>query len=347
MSNKRKILFVDYIWRAGHVNFNKIHIDALRDAGFEVALVLYGSMKERLPYPDNDYAMVLPAILKMKEGHPLFNRLLFVIVLALIRLRLSVKKYDYVILSNYDELSLGLIPLGHKMLLISHSNAESFTKNLKKKFLHGLACRSTFIVFNKYIASAFLNEGLTNIRIVSHGCLDSLPTKIVDVGIDFSKYAMVVFQASSKIDSYFYKKIFLNRDFCDFLHTNNILFVLRNCNVPTEYSQNIISFNKYLSKEEYDTLMSKSKVILVAYPDNFKYQVSGVSYECVTKKKCMAIYDNPALHYCREYFNYEPIFTDLESFKKLLSMMLYNTNCKCVVSPEQLKPNYSFLNIQK
>ena len=36
---KGKVLFIDYVYQKGHVNFNRIHIDAIRSAGYDVKIV--------------------------------------------------------------------------------------------------------------------------------------------------------------------------------------------------------------------------------------------------------------------------------------------------------------------
>lgn len=342
-----KILFVDYIWRIGHVNYNRIHIDALRSKGFDVKLVMYKSMKNRLPYADSDYAMIIPDCLRMREGHPITNRLGFLMALFIIHCRIALSAYDKVYLSSFDEFTLGILPLGKKMLLVAHDNAKGFSYKSKRYFLHKLSKYGTYLVFNKHMASAFLSEGITNVQIISHGCINKLSIKQTETSIDYKKYAMVIFQASVKIDDSFYNRIVLNQGFQDFLKERNVLLILRNKNIPSEYADNTISINKFLEKEEYNTLMMNSKVILLAYPSSFKYQVSGVGFECVAMNKCVAIYDNCSLYYCKDYFNYNPIFKDYLSFKNLLIDLMENPQLGCVVNADRISPDYSFINNTK
>lgn len=342
-----KILFIDYIWRIGHVNYNRIHIDALRSKGFNVKLIMYKSMKDRLPYTNSDYVMIIPDFLKMHEGHPIMNRLGFLIVLFIIHCRVPLSAYDKVYVSSFDELTLGVFPLGKKMLLVAHDNAKGFRYKSKRYFLHKLSKYGTYLVFNKYMASAFISEGITNVQIISHGCINVHNIKTSETNFDYKKFSMVIFQASVKADDSFYERIVLNQKFQDFLRERNILLILRNSNIPSKYANNTISINRFLEKDEYNTLLMQSKVILLAYPSSFKYQVSGVGFECVAMNKCMAIYDNRSLYYCKDYFNYNPIFTDYMSFKILLINIMENPKLGCIVNADKISPDYSFINNAK
>ena len=48
---KGKVLFIDYVYQKGHVNFNRIHIDAIRSAGYDVKIVLHSDIASQLDYP--------------------------------------------------------------------------------------------------------------------------------------------------------------------------------------------------------------------------------------------------------------------------------------------------------
>lgn len=337
----KKVLFVDYIWQPGHVNFNKMHIDALKAAGADVKLILYRSMKEQLTYQEDDYAMVIPDFIRMRQGYPILNRIGFLIVLSMIRLRLSLSKFDYVYVASFDELTLGIIPLGKRMLLVAHDNAKGIAYKTKRYFLHRLSKLGTFIVFSNYMLTAFVKNGINNVKIVSHGCMDASSFEIMNLSFSLDKYSLVIFQASAKMDKEFYYKIINNKTFCNFIRTKNILLILRNSQIPTALSENAISINRYLLKKEYNALMKKANIVLLAYPETFKYQVSGVSFECVALKKCMAMYMNPSLMYCRDFYNYNPFFSDVSTFTGLLSSFLNGKDNKCVVKAQYIKPDYS------
>ena len=337
----KKILFVDYIWQPGHVNFNQIHIDALKRSGADIKLVLYESMKKQLPYDDSSYSWVIPDFFQMRKGHPFLNRLGFLLVLLMIRLKIKLNNYDGVYVSSFDELTLGLCPLGKRMLLVAHDNAKGFAYTLKRFFLKRLSKHARFIVFNKSMLMAFIDNDIKNVNVISHGCMRDMGTTNIETGIDFGKYSMVVLQASPKMDNSFLEKVINNQSFRTFIANKNILLLLRNCDID-EGSDNIISINRYLSRAEYLTMMDKSDVILLAYPESFKYQVSGVSFECIAKNKNLVIFDNPYLHYCRDFYNYDPIFSDVQGFILLLQdLMDKEKNMRCSVAVAQMQPDYN------
>ena len=76
---RKKVLFIDYILEKGHVNFNHIHIDALKRNGFDVYLILHQDIADLLPYDTNQYVAIIPPFLRKREGHPLLNRIIFLL----------------------------------------------------------------------------------------------------------------------------------------------------------------------------------------------------------------------------------------------------------------------------
>lgn len=333
-----KILFVDYIWQPGHVNFNTIHIDALKRSGAEVQLVLYKSMKDLLPYSEKDYALIIPDFLKMKKGHSFLNRIGFIIALLIIRIKIKLSDFDYIYISSFDEITIGIMPLGKKMLLVAHDNAKGFSYKIKRFFLNKLKKRGSYIVFNEHMKNVFNKNNIPNVKIISHGCIT--PKLTTNKKREDNNYLMVVFQASPKIDNKFLKNNIENPDFIEFIEKNNILLILRNCESENIKTKNIQILNYYLTPDEYNNLMETSDVILLAYPPTFKYQVSGVSFECIAINKNLIIYDNPSLYYCRKYYNYDPVFSDSESLKSLL-LKLTKGDCGCIIESNQLEPNYN------
>ena len=57
-----KLLYIDYMFMRGHVNFNRVHIDALLKEGYNVKLVLHKEIASLLPYAYQQYALVIHRI---------------------------------------------------------------------------------------------------------------------------------------------------------------------------------------------------------------------------------------------------------------------------------------------
>lgn len=101
-----------------------------------------------------------------------------------------------------------------------------------------------------------------------------------------NKFDFVVFHPSPKSDINFLKTIY-TKEYNNILNRNNILLLLRNSPFEDKGYSNIRFINTYLKENDYQGLFKRANIILLAYPNNFKYQVSGVSYECVANnKKC-------------------------------------------------------------
>lgn len=337
-----KVLFIEYYKQPGHVNFNRIHIDALLRAGAEVRLVMHRKVAEKLPYPKEMYCLVLPAWLEHKQGHPFFNRLVLCLTLLYIKCRVPISSFDRVILSYWEETTLGLIPLCRGMYLICHGNAASFSSGLKSLFMKRLACYNHFVVFNERMASPFLERGIRNVHILSHGCMPpfTLPEELRVSPFDKSRYDYVVFHPSGNVDGDFIQSL-NDASFLEFLQRERILLVLRNKPAGFPACPNIVFKSGFLKTEEYRQMLLYSDAVLLAYPPDFQYQVSGVSFECISNRKNLLVKYTPALAYCGDFYNYNPFFTTVEELRELLLVMKSEPERCCVASADQLQPDYT------
>lgn len=352
MTNKinGRIIYINYILQYGHINFDKIQIDAISKDFNHVDIVLHKKIASTLPYKSDKYALVLPKVLGKNTNHPLLNRLIFILTLIYIKLNISFKDYDGVVISGFDEISLGLFPLCKNMHLICHGNAGDFTNSIKRYFMKKLSCHNSFIVFNNYMLQPFHDYGIKNIHVVSHGCLPPFLTcannKIKD--IDTSGYDIVVFHPSIRPDDVFIDKLVSNEYLKKTLIQEHILLILRGNSHNNMDNGNIKYINRHLTQEQYRQMFLASDIILLAYPENFKYKVSGVSYECVSNDKRILFYKNPSLEYCKEYYNYNPEFSTIKELCEKLIYLKKDKEAKCIISLESLTPNYKkvFVNIR-
>ena len=341
----KKVLFIEYVLETGHVNYNRIHIDALMAQGTDVHLVLHQFTKDLLPYPDNRYALVLPHCLYQRQRatiwKPIINRIVFLITLIYIRIKVSFKSYDKVILSGFDELSLGIFPLCKNMYLTCHRNAAFFNIPLKRFILKRLARKNRFLVFNEDMKRPFLENGISKVDVVSHGCISPY-TPHDDIAFPVQKdgYDMMVFHPSNSCDKEFMLSIVQDARFQDFLKHENILFVLRDIG-NFQPTSNIRIIKEAIPFQVYQQQFLASDVILVAYPDDFRYRVSGVSYECAANGKRMLAKKLPALEYCESFFNYSPFFSDVDELCSQLRYLKENPQAQCIATSESLRPDYA------
>ena len=334
----RSTLYVDYIYLTGHVNFNNIHIKAILKHDKNAKLVLFKRIARQLPFTSAQYALTLPNFLEKKDGHPFLNRILFLITLIYIKIRVRPEKYKKVFVSSLDEITLGLCPLCRNMYIMCHGNARNMENSVKRYFCKRLARHNTFIVFNDNMAQPFLKNGIHNIHIISHGCVE--PSKTIQDHPSEKKHRLTIFHPSTRPEKSFVDQITRSTQFQRFLKEEDILLILRNGKSQNE-NQNIQFINRYLSTEEYQSLFLQSDIILLAYPQQFRYMVSGVSYECVANKKNILIYHNPTLAYCTGYYNYNIFFKDITELCERIRYIKNHPEATCIVSPDQLQPDYA------
>ena len=338
---KKNILYVNYILQYGHVNFDRIHIYALKSTGNNVKLILHYKIAKELEFSLTEYELILPKFLGIDSHNPVLNRIFYILTLLYIKVRVSFKSYDRVILSSMDEPTLGLIPLCRKMFLICHANASNFENTIKRFFMKKLAKYNYFIVFNRRMKESFIANRISNVFVVSHGCIAPyMPQAHLTCPIDTTKYDFVIFHPSAKIENFFLEELKSNKKLQRFLKENNYAFVIRDKSLEIEDCENIIIIHKYLTKEQYQTLFVASDVILLVYPESFRYQVSGISYECVSNKKRILIRNNPSLEYCGDFYNYDPFFLTTEQLCKKIEFLRHNLNAECIVSASTLQPDY-------
>lgn len=339
----KQVLFIDYTFQRGHINFNRIHIDAIKSAGYNVRLILHSDIADQMDYPNEDYVLKLPRCLNQRKNSPILNRVIYLIILFWIKIKvINFSRYSYVVVSSCDEPTMGVLPLCRNMYIMCHNTASVYSK-VKRFFLKKLAKHNTFLVFDEYMKKPFVENGIKSVKIISHGCVapyehchdENLPTMIKG----FSK---LIFHPSSRVDSSFVDNLVVDDKLCEYLQKNDILLLIHGD--KEEYknlSDNIRFISGFLPLMVYQAIFMKADIILLAYPSTFQNQVSGVSFECIANQKNILVRDHPALTYCMEFYNYNPLFKNNEELLyKIKNLTSDPTTYCCVVSAKTLKPNY-------
>lgn len=339
--NRQKILYVNYMLQYGHVNFDRIQISALKSTGHEVKLIFHYDIAKQLDFPASDYALIIPKCLGTNSDNPIINRLLYIMTLLFIKIKIRFSRYDKVIVSNLDELTLGLVPLTKKMYIFCHSNSNDFESSIKKTFLKKLAKNNRFIVFNEFMKEPFTLNGIHHLLVISHGCISPFIARRNQVPLDLSKYKFVVFHPSTKIENSFLNELKTNESLHHFLTDNHVALIVRDKNLVVNQCNHIIVLKDYLTVEQYQALFLASNIILLVYPETFKYKVSGISYECFANHKRLLIYDNASLKYCNEYYNYDPMFSSTAQLCEKIKYLQENESAAYLATDNILKPNYS------
>ena len=341
----KKVIYVNYMKQFGHINFDQIHIHALLEQGFDVKVVMHYDIANKMNLSKELYALTLPAFLGYECKSGMINRLLYVMTLIYIKLHVNFSKYDYCIISNLDEISLSIVPLAKKMYMFCHGNCRDLENYIKFFFLKHLSKHHEFIVFSDEMQKPFKDKGFCNIHVISHGCIPPFTERVMshDFCNMLNKFDFVVFHPSPKSDINFLKTIY-TKEYNNILNRNNILLLLRNSPFEDKGYSNIRFINTYLKENDYQVLFKRANIILLAYPNNFKYQVSGVSYECVANNKKMLVLKNPSLNYCIYFYNYDIFFENANDvIRHIIKMKNHSKDYKCTASPKDLSPNYSII----
>lgn len=338
----KQVLFIDYTFQRGHINFNRIHIDAIKSAGYEVKLILHSDIADQLNYQNEDYVLKLPRCLNQRQDSPILNRVIYLIILLWIKIKvINFSKYSYVVVSSCDEPTLGVLPLCRNMYIMCHNTASVHSK-VKRLFLKRLAKHNTFLVFDEYMKKPFVENGIKSVKIIFHGCVP--PYKLSNeknVPYMIKGFSKLIFHPSSRVDSSFVDNLISDVNLCEYLKKNGILLLIHGEKEKRNLSNNICFISGFLPFDVYQAIFMKADIILLAYPSTFQNQVSGVSFECIANQKNILVRDHPALTYCMEFYNYNPLFKNNEELLyKIKNLTSDPTTYCCVVSAKTLKPNY-------
>jgi len=338
----KKVIYINYMKQYGHINYDKIHIAALKNAGYDVKLIMHSDIASKMDLSKDLYALILPNWFSKDFKNGITNRILYIATLLYIAIKLYKSKYDYYVISNTDAISFGLLPLFRDTILICHDNGKDFSYPIKLFFMKKIAKKNNFVVFNEMMKQPFLEHGITNVFTISHGCLPSFKNTKSPTVKNICEKEYTVFHPSAKSDVDFIKTLY-NKDFNDLLKKNNIKLILRNNSNIDLYLSNILLINRRLSNEEYQTLFIKADLIFLAYPQSFKYQVSGVSFECISNNKNIIVLRHDSLKYCNDFYNYDIFVSNKEEFLNKIIMLKNDTKFKLCVTPESIAPNYKDL----
>lgn len=349
MSMKKKILFVDHVSGLGHVNFNRIYIDALLAQGFDVKLALSKSLAAHMEYDENLYAVKIPDFYTTHS--PLWRRVRFFLQLLYMKMVVNVKPYDLMFFSAYDELTFSLFHFSKPIYVVNHGNIRGLDNKLKKMCILRISRRCTQVVFNQYMKEAFVRYGIENVEIISHGCRPPFEPK---AGVDLSTLSskltdanckVLFFPSDSSADVAFLEKMLDDEILLSYLQKENILFVVKSTKIHSRHS-NVLVVNTYLPQPVYQALFLRSDVVLIAYPESFVYRVSGVLFECLANGKNVLIKDIPALRIYEGYFGKSPFFRDeIELLEKLRLFVEKGDMFKGMVNLKELQPDFSVLEV--
>lgn len=334
------ILVIDYRSPQGHEPFLRIHVKVLLKQGFNVKCVLkerYGDIEE---ISKNLPLFYIPSNLYV-DGKGLKKRLSYIKILRFIKKRVDESKWDAIIFTSYEVVSLSLYRPFKKIMIVNHNNISDVKDGLIKRLCFYLLPKNyRHIVFNSYIADEV--EIMTGVRpvIIPHGLPDirfNVSESILEE-LHCSKKSFLFSPSKSSTEISLLERICNSAQFNNYLSGNGItLIVRRKINIDECYLSNYRFIERFLSNDEYYTLMTNSLACVICYGDNFEYRVSGTLFECMSLNIPALVSDNESLGVYQKHANYNMFFCSVSDLvaelSKLHSFGSYYNNLDEIQNP--------------
>ncbi|MPL94717.1 hypothetical protein SDC9_40872 [bioreactor metagenome] len=331
-----RILYIDNISPIGHVQYNRINLEALCKIG-NVFTAMRKGYFEKIGSSGSNKLIEIPDSLYMPIEHKwkfLIYRILRRITgydsetqgtLKYVRDRVE-DNWDAVIISHMEPKSLSKMdPLKnvyavcHQYNSLINTGVRFVKKNNRIKYTIDVGNRYTIIALSDSMMKGIKNLKVSNVKMVPHGFLpinENIDSKIFDkLHILRDKKLLFIPSYNHKADlnSYFYD----SREFDTFLEQNDFYLVIKDKNGKSN-NQNVKVINSWLSESDYQSLFLSSFCVILPYDNNTSYRESGVIMECFANNKLCLRLDTPSLHVYDQYFNYESYFSDISSLKERL-----------------------------
>lgn len=334
----KRIIFIDVESPEGHVSLNKsMLLNLSKLSNTEVTCVFREGYLFNEVDDFNFRLKTLPSWLYLKRDlGAFFNRFMMLVRLYYLKWFIGLKSYDIVFFSCFDEIVYFFAFIKQKAYLLNNINVSGLNHKLKVYFYKIISKNNVQVVFEDYIKK-FLTEtiGICDVIVLKHGLPERINLKDNDVSsiclpqdllnIVIEKRFLFIPSATST-DSIFLDSIFSSLELEQFLNINNLYIVVKG-NRLTSKCNRIIIVNRYLTDIEYKYLFKSCFGVIISYPQDFKYRVSNVFYECVINNKICFLSNIAALR-VYEPFIVRPYF--FNSIQELISCvqneLTVNTN---------------------
>ncbi|GEM_PF-855270 len=323
-----KVLYLDLLSPPGHKNLNKILVRLLKDLALVDVSWEEGYIEDRsllstagsfYPIPKIYYNFNSKIDYRIKN----YNKIKWVLK------NISIASYDVVFISSYETISFALAwpknlsNINTRVFILNHNNPDELGSSLKRKFFKRIPKYVEHIVFEEYMKDYLLNDIKISNRVwVIHHPIDL--SKVHDSTYlhkndDLeSKGGKLIFAPSGSNDEDFIARLVdlqRNEKFLD-----DTQFVLLIKSKQTNYKDShLIVTKKYFSYQEYISYLDKAYLILLPYPQSFRYRISGVLFDAFAFKKKIIATSIPLFRYFVEKYPFTgKVFNDVQEFKEIV-----------------------------
>lgn len=332
-----RILYIDNVSPIGHVQFNRIHLEALCKIG-EVYTAMRKGYYEKIGQEKAKKIIEIPDYLYMpidSKWRFLLYRIIRRILgydsetqgtLNYVRNRVQ-DNWDAVIISHMESKSLSKMkPLSniyavcHQYNLLINNGVRFANKNNRIKYTRDVGTRYTLIALSKSMLEGIKNLKINNVQVVPHGFLPMKGTCDIKVlnKMGISPNKKILFIPSFNITDELRENIYNNKNFDVFLEVNNYLLVIKDKTGSNNNQKNVKVISSWITNSEYQTIFLASYCVILPYENQSPFRESGIIMECFANNKLCLCMDIPSMHVYDTYFNYESYFYDINSLMEKL-----------------------------
>lgn len=339
----KTVLYIDTFSQFGHNNLNKVYLNQFRESDCKVSVIARSNYIREIEVPDEEVVFLIPESYYIKDVGKIEDRIIQWKILLLIKRNVNFSDYDIVFFSYFDEIPFTLAGLEGNLFFMNHSNVSGLENLIKRFFLNRISKIGNIVVFHKSISDQFAKYGILNTITEPLG-LSSPFSKLInfdllgriDNRLTSSEFELKIFIPTiSKYSDDFIQKILLDKDFLKFLCQKKILLVIKDRIIQTHH-QNIIILNNFLAEEEYQMVFKISDVILLHYPNSFKFKISASLFECFSNNKACLVSEIDSFKLFKSKFIYNPYYNSQDQLIELIE------NC---FNPEKINLTKPFRNL--
>jgi len=338
MSQKFNILYIDLLSPKGHLDLNKLFLDIFARFANKIDV----SCRERyMKY--NDIPKNIERIYSIPTQYYKYNskfdyRIKNIKKIKWILKNINIDLYDFIFISSYETISFSVSwprNIKSRVIVLNHNNLDELSNKLKYIFFKFTPKYVEHAVFEDYIRNYLLKRiKIPNKVWVIHHPID------ISKNNDYKKIKnkffpeekvmdKIIFAPSGSNDENFIKQIVSLQRKENFLGSMSFKLIMKSKELDYR-ENNLIIIKKYLSYEEYISYFKDAWLILLPYPEDFCYRISGVLFDCfIFKKKFIASSLFIFKYYLDKYPGIGKIYHDINEFQNILCS--YN---------EQLKNGY-------
>lgn len=302
-----RFLYIDPFSFEGHVNFNKIHIEALRRCGFQPDFVFKEGYGRLLGEPNVVYEY--PARLYNHDSGNKWRVSQYRILRDIMR-HVDMDSYDRIFLSAYETFSV-LFTGFPSSFLVNHDNIQN--NKIKLWGIRALAGKHVHIALLRQSLEFLKEMGCSDSYFVNHGLIEPYPAEPRDGGQRISIFS----PSAESSDEPFINEMILDDALNGILEEKNVRISIRSNNLRSG-RKNIEVLGRRLSDEEYRRRFMASDYILIAYPESFEYRVSAVLMEALACGKRILVRDIPAMSEFRDMIGAGNYFSDISELSECI-----------------------------